>query len=66
MTEKPNETAINSSFEFEALKLAVNYRAAIIEEFADHLRGNLLEVGAGIGQNAVHVYNQSFHHLKGW
>jgi len=51
MTEKPNEAAFNSNFEFEALKLAVNYRAAIIGEFADYLRGNLLEVGAGIGQN---------------
>jgi len=51
MMEKPNEAALNSSFEFEALKLAVNYRAAIIGEFAGYLRGHLLEVGAGIGQN---------------
>jgi len=51
MTEKPNEAALNTSFEFEALKLAINYRRAIIGEFAAYLRGNLLEVGAGIGQN---------------
>ena len=47
--------APNNNFEFEALQLANNYRRAIIGEFADSLRGDVLEVGAGIGQNTAHL-----------
>jgi len=37
-------------FEFAALAEAANYRAAIARLFAAHLRGDILEVGAGVGQ----------------
>lgn len=50
MTEQPNEAAQTEDFEFEALRLADNYRRALITEFAGDLRGRVLEVGAGIGQ----------------
>ena len=50
MTELPNETARTDDFEFEALRLAKNYRRALVREFAGHLRGRVLEVGCGIGQ----------------
>jgi SAM-dependent methyltransferase len=50
MTGLPNETAQTSDFEFAALDGAKNYRNALLEDFADHLRGRVLEVGAGIGQ----------------
>jgi SAM-dependent methyltransferase len=51
MTEKPDAAASSSDFEFESLRLARNYRAAVLGEFAGAARGDLLEVGAGIGQN---------------
>ena len=38
------------NFEFAALSEAKNYRAALVKEFAPVLTGNVLEVGAGIGQ----------------
>ena len=38
------------SFEFEALRQAHNYRQALLDEFSSVLKGNILEVGAGIGQ----------------
>lgn len=38
------------NFEFSALSEAKNYRAALIQEFSPVLAGNVLEVGAGIGQ----------------
>jgi SAM-dependent methyltransferase len=37
-------------FEFESLKAANNYRAAILNSFKASLRGNVIEVGAGVGQ----------------
>jgi len=37
-------------FEFAALSEARNYRDALLREFAAHLRGRVLEVGAGVGQ----------------
>lgn len=46
----PNAIAATEDFEFAALSEAVNYRAAIVHEFAPYLRGRVLEVGAGIGQ----------------
>src|SRR5688572_27527735 len=42
-----------SRFEFDALTEANNYRRALIREFTPYLRGNVLEVGAGIGQMTV-------------
>lgn len=50
MQSTPNATAANASFEFEALREAVNYREALVDEFSPWLRGHVLEVGAGIGQ----------------
>ena len=50
MTEQPNEAAQTEDFEFESLRLAENYRRALVQEFADELRGRVLEVGSGIGQ----------------
>lgn len=40
----------NQNFEFEHLKHANNYRAAILKEFAPYLKGSVIEIGAGIGQ----------------
>lgn len=45
-----NEAASTADFEFAALNEARNYRAALAREFNPHLRGKVLEVGAGIGQ----------------
>lgn len=50
MSAVPNEKAQSEDFEFAALGEAGNYRAALLREFSPYLRGNVLEVGAGIGQ----------------
>jgi SAM-dependent methyltransferase len=50
MSGLPNETAQTEDFEFAALSGAKNYRAALLREFSEFLGGNVLEVGAGIGQ----------------
>lgn len=50
MTNQPNAVAMTSDFEFAALNEAENYRAALLRDFDLYLRGNVLEVGAGIGQ----------------
>jgi SAM-dependent methyltransferase len=50
MSRLPNETALTEDFEFAALNEAKNYRKALLREFSEHLRGRVLEVGAGIGQ----------------
>jgi SAM-dependent methyltransferase len=46
----PNATASTEDFEFQALNEAKNYRGALLREFGPYLEGNVLEVGAGIGQ----------------
>jgi phospholipid N-methyltransferase len=50
MNSVPNELASSEDFEFQALGEAKNYRAALLREFGPYLRGNVIEVGAGIGQ----------------
>jgi len=55
-SERPREPS--SNFEFSALSEARNYRAALIKEFAPVLTGNVLEVGAGIGQMTEVVRRQ--------
>jgi SAM-dependent methyltransferase len=50
MSGLPNESAQTEDFEFAALSEAKNYRTALLREFSEHLRGRVLEVGAGIGQ----------------
>ena len=47
---QPNATANTYDFEFEALKEAANYRKSIIQAFSQYLKGNVIEIGAGIGQ----------------
>jgi SAM-dependent methyltransferase len=50
MTSQPNASAQTADFEFAALNEAKNYRAALLRDFQPQLCGNVLEVGAGIGQ----------------
>lgn len=50
MSDNLKSVTETEDFEFEALQAATNYRAALITEFRRFLRGNVLEVGAGIGQ----------------
>ncbi len=50
MIEQPNEISSTEDFEFAALQAARNYRAALLHEFSADLTGNVVEVGAGIGQ----------------
>jgi SAM-dependent methyltransferase len=54
---KPNEAASTEDFEFAALSEAVNYRRAIVSEFAPFLNGRILEIGAGIGQISEAILN---------
>jgi SAM-dependent methyltransferase len=49
-SEAPNAIAQTEDFEFAALAEAKNYRRALIEEFRGALKGDIIEVGAGIGQ----------------
>lgn len=49
-TETPNAQALTADFEFAALAQARNYRRHLVAEFAPWLRGDVLEVGTGIGQ----------------
>jgi len=50
VSDLPNALAQTEDFEFAALNEAKNYRLALLRDFEAHLRGNVLEVGAGIGQ----------------
>jgi SAM-dependent methyltransferase len=50
MDERPNARAETNDFEFAALREARNYRQALRREFEGELRGEIVEVGAGIGQ----------------
>jgi len=51
--DTPNAVASTEDFEFAALWEARNYRNAIVEEFREHLRGEVIEVGCGIGQMSM-------------
>lgn len=55
MSDRPNAIADTNDFEFEALAQAVNYRKALFEEFGPYLKGEVIEVGAGIGQMTEHL-----------
>src|SRR3569833_364098 len=46
----PRPDARATPFEFEALREANNYRRALLKVFAPHLRGRVIEIGAGCGQ----------------
>src|SRR3569833_440797 len=47
MNERPDRSP---NFEFNALREANNYRRALLKLFAPHLRGRVIEIGAGQGQ----------------
>ncbi|MFZ4776048.1 MAG: class I SAM-dependent methyltransferase [Terrimicrobiaceae bacterium] len=49
-SERPNAVANTEDFEFAALNEARCYRTAIVEEFSPFVSGQVIEVGAGIGQ----------------
>jgi SAM-dependent methyltransferase len=49
MASKP-QVVRASSFEFDALHWAQNYRRALLREFGPCLSGEVIEIGAGIGQ----------------
>lgn len=50
MSTTSNTCTNNDDFEFTALSEAKNYRTALLQDFKMFLQGNVLEVGAGIGQ----------------
>jgi hypothetical protein len=50
MSSTVNSAASTADFEFTALSYAKNYRAALAREFRPHLKGRIIEIGAGIGQ----------------
>jgi SAM-dependent methyltransferase len=50
MSAAPNAQAQTADFEFAALQEARNYRQALLRDFSKFLNGQVLEVGAGIGQ----------------
>ena len=54
-SDQPNLMATTEDFEFEALAQASNYRRALFAEFGPFLRGDVVEVGAGIGQMTGHL-----------
>ena len=53
--DQPNVTAQTEDFEFAALAEAKNYRQALFVEFGSFLKGQVIEVGAGIGQMTEHL-----------
>lgn len=55
MSDRPNAIADTTDFEFAALAQAVNYRTALFAEFKPYLIGDVIEVGAGIGQMTDHL-----------
>lgn len=54
-TGEPNDLAATEDFEFSALAEARNYRKALFSEFGPFLKGEVIEVGAGIGQMTEHL-----------
>jgi SAM-dependent methyltransferase len=59
MSQRPNAAAHTEDFEFAALAEARNYRRALISEFRTALKGEVIEVGAGIGQMTEHLLELS-------
>ena len=50
MTHGNSLQSNNVNFEFEGLQFANNYRSAVLKEFYPFLKGDVIEVGAGLGQ----------------
>jgi SAM-dependent methyltransferase len=46
----PSQGAAIEDFQFPALQEATNYRDALCAEFQQYLKGDVLEIGAGVGQ----------------
>lgn len=57
MSLPPNALAQTEDFEFAALQEAKNYRRALLGEFSHFLKGQVLEVGAGVGQMTAELLN---------
>jgi putative flippase GtrA/SAM-dependent methyltransferase len=55
MANSEKSTEASSNFEFKALQEAKNYQKSLIGSLAPYLSGNVLEVGAGIGQMTQHL-----------
>lgn len=49
MNNYDNHNRGSQDFEFESLKYTNNYRKALLKEFSPYLKGNVLEIGAGVG-----------------
>ncbi len=49
-TTVPAVVGRDGEYEFTALEAAANYRSAVAHEFAPWLRGEVVELGAGVGQ----------------
>ncbi|HZQ55547.1 MAG TPA: class I SAM-dependent methyltransferase [Bryobacteraceae bacterium] len=58
VTEPMCASTQSTDFEFAALEEAKNYRRALLDEFAPHLHGHVLEVGAGVGQLTAELLRQ--------
>jgi SAM-dependent methyltransferase len=48
--QAPNAVANTEDFEFAALNEARNYRETLVREFGPSLHGDVIEIGAGVGQ----------------
>jgi SAM-dependent methyltransferase len=59
IAERPNESAATEDFEFAALGEARNYRNSLVQEFSPYLRGQVIEIGAGVGQITTHLRDLS-------
>lgn len=45
-----NQNVANGDFEFTALREANNYRLALFRKFSPFLKGEVIEIGSGVGQ----------------
>ncbi len=50
MSPPPNTQPETEDFEFAALNKPLNYRQSLVRDFSTYLKGQVLKVGAGIGQ----------------
>ena len=55
MQEVQEELVAANDFEFAALESAENYRHALLAEFTPYLRGDVVEIGAGVGHISQHI-----------
>lgn len=55
MQSVQEELVAANDFEFAALESAENYRKALLSEFTPYLRGDVVEIGAGVGHISQHI-----------